>query len=253
MKIFVVNLMLISHSLALKTSIDKTWLCGVWVMGDELTAPMANYFNFPTVFRTSCPIKKTTRQFARLCQKVGLNWEKNWSPTKAGFRGTEGDKICGLVKKEFNEPDIPSVNFPNGIRLGFFYNFCGEPDWTWTGLSTNANALCCKGGKYLRCDGLVEQSSNVLVIKDILAGGESIISKVNDSLAAPQYFGPERFVLTITSDENVYVNREIELGNVLDEDSESVISEENEDENNESLNYSETEGNDGATTSTNVY
>merc|ERR1712025_709985 len=210
-------------------SLNKTWLCGVWLTGDELTAPMANYFNFPTVFRTSCPIKKNTRQFARLCQKVGLNWEKNWTPTKVGFRGTEGDKICGLVKREFGETDVPSTSFPNGIRLGFYYNFCGEPEWTWTGLLTNQDALCCKSGKYVSCNGLTEKSSNKLTITDILEDGESIVPREDIELADPKFFGPEKFVLTIKSDEDVFVNKELNFEDILDDEHDEIEDNDNED------------------------
>merc|ERR1712029_517662 len=106
----------------LERSIDRSWLCGVWISGDELTAPQAKYFNFPQVFRTKCPIEKNTRKFARLCQKVGEKWEKTWSPDKRGVRGKKGDDVCKIVNTKLDQPDVPSEMFPSGVKLGYYYN-----------------------------------------------------------------------------------------------------------------------------------
>merc|ERR1712128_359431 len=84
-------------------------------------------------------------------------WEKSWSPTKRGFRGMEGDNVCKAVQKDLGSDDVPNELFPQGIRLGYFYNFCGLEDWTFSGQVRQGENICCKGGKYSSCKGLVPE------------------------------------------------------------------------------------------------
>jgi len=156
---------------AADVSSSKSWLCGVWITGDELSAPLAKYFNFPQLFRTKCPIEKDTRKFAKLCQKVGQQWEKSWSPTKRGFRGLEGDNVCKAVKKELGAENVPNELFPQGIRLGYFYNFCGIEEWTFSGLLRQGDTMCCKvkWGEidFLRKLGFLFRTENTSAVREL--------------------------------------------------------------------------------------
>ena len=62
--------------------------------------------------------------------------------------------------KELGADDVPNELFPQGIRvmysvtswfvrsylfqLGYFYNFCGFEDWTFSGQVRQGHNLCCK-------------------------------------------------------------------------------------------------------------
>jgi len=205
-------------------SSSKSWLCGVWITGDELSAPLARYFNFPQLFRTKCPIEKDTRKFAKLCQKVGGQWEKSWSPTKRGFRGLEGDNVCKAVQKELGVDDVPNELFPKGIRLGYFYNFCGIDEWTFSGLVRQGDSLCCKDGSYISCDGIVETSGSPTgslfsgghKFLDIFVGNKSVIPFSEDT--EPQYFGPVEFKLEIANNENIILSQTIPFSSIQGED-----------------------------------
>ena len=71
--------------------------------------------------------------------------------------------MCKTVKREVGVEDVPDeLFFPQGIRvrssyqqgsifvnnhllqLGYFYNFCGLEDWTFSGQIRQGNNICCK-------------------------------------------------------------------------------------------------------------
>merc|ERR1712142_935522 len=106
--------------------------------------------------KTSCPVgaDKERRSISKVCAKMGEKWSTKWSPTAAGRFGREWDKICRIAADRLNVTDFPSSQlFPQGIMLGYFYNFCGSKEWRDTGVRKGGDNICCMDKKIVSCKG----------------------------------------------------------------------------------------------------
>merc|ERR1711892_19905 len=140
------------------SSLNSTWRCGVFVPipDEKYQEPLAKYFILQNQLPANCPANFKDNYkfgtFPKHCAKMGLSWEKLWSPSdNRETRGVYGDEVCDILTNELEMPDVPNEVFPEGVQFGFFYNYCENAEWKDTGKRTK-KAVCCQGGKYKSCD-----------------------------------------------------------------------------------------------------
>ena len=84
-----------------------------------------------------------------VCWLQGSEWEKDWAESG------RGDEVCDILNTELELSDTLDV-FPEGLSLGFYYNYCQEEEWKDTGARTEVR-VCCQGGKYKDCQEILEE------------------------------------------------------------------------------------------------
>merc|ERR1712106_406645 len=153
----------VSKDLDLSTS--TTWRCGVFipVPDEKFQEPLAKYFVFHKKFEAKCPAKLfftfSKGVFSKKCSKMALQWERLWSPSRQRLPGKKyGDEVCDILNKEVGVGDVPNEVFPEGVKFGFFYTYCGISKWKDTTVRSE-KAVCCKAGRYVSCDAEEEDQS----------------------------------------------------------------------------------------------
>ena len=53
-------------------------------------------------------------------------------------------------------PEVPNEVFPEGVRFGYYYNYCEEEEWRDTKARSEAS-VCCEGGRYRNCQEIFEE------------------------------------------------------------------------------------------------
>ena len=82
----------------------------------------------------------------------GSEWESQWAGSG------RGDEVCQILNTQLELTDTIDV-FPEGLSLGYFYNYCQEEEWKDTGARSEVK-VCCQGGKYRDCQEILEQEDN---------------------------------------------------------------------------------------------
>merc|ERR1739838_154048 len=147
-------------------STSTTWRCGVFIpLPDEkFQEPLAKYFVFHRKFAAKCPAKLfytfSKGAFSKKCSKLGQQWEKIWSPGKQRLPGKKyGDEVCEILSKEVGMENVPNEVFSDGVKFGFFYNYCGLKKWKDTAVRSE-KSVCCQNGKYKSCDSFDTESAS---------------------------------------------------------------------------------------------
>ena len=78
----------------------------------------------------------------------GSEWESKW------VGSNRGDEVCEILNTELELSDTIDV-FPEGLSLGYYYNYCQEEEWKDTGARSEVR-VCCQGGKARDCQEILE-------------------------------------------------------------------------------------------------
>jgi len=133
------------------------------VPDEKFQEPLAKYFVFHKKFEAKCPAKLfftfSKGVFSKKCSKMALQWERLWSPSRQRLPGKKyGDEVCDILNKEVGMGDVPNEVFPEGVKFGFFYTYCGISQWKDTTVRSE-KAVCCKAGRYVSCDAEEDDSA----------------------------------------------------------------------------------------------
>ena len=82
----------------------------------------------------------------------GSEWESQWAGSG------RGDEVCQILNTQLELTDTIDV-FPEGLSLGYFYNYCQEEEWKDTGARSEVR-LCCQGGKARDCQEILEEAES---------------------------------------------------------------------------------------------
>ena len=98
----------------------------------------------------------------------GSEWEREWADSG------RGDEVCEILNAELELTDTLDV-FPEGLSLGFYYNYCQEEEWKDTGARTEVR-VCCQGGKYKDCQEILEELEyeDEAVTADLIQSGREL-------------------------------------------------------------------------------
>jgi len=135
------------------------------VPDEKFQEPLAKYFVFHKKFEAKCPAKLfftfSKGVFSKKCSKMALQWERLWSPSRQRLPGKKyGDEVCDILNKEVGMGDVPNEVFPEGVKFGFFYTYCGISKWKDTTVRSE-KAVCCKAGRYVSCDAEEDDSARI--------------------------------------------------------------------------------------------
>merc|ERR1739838_1297877 len=166
-------------------STSTTWRCGVFIpLPDEkFQEPLAKYFVFHRKFAAKCPAKLfytfSKGAFSKKCSKLGQQWERIWSPGKQRLPGKKyGDEVCEILSKEVGMENVPNEVFPDGVKFGFFYNYCGLKKWKDTTVRSE-KSVCCQNGKYKSCEAFDTESASTIEESPEVSSNE--VSAVNSA------------------------------------------------------------------------
>jgi len=181
--LLVPSLLTLAESKDPDLSTSTTWRCGVFIpLPDEkFQEPLAKYFVFHRKFQAKCPAKLfytfSKGAFSKKCSKLGQQWERIWSPGKQRLPGKKyGDEVCEILSKEVGMENVPNEVFPDGVKFGFFYNYCGLKKWKDTAVRSE-KSVCCQNGKYKSCDAFDTESASTIEESPEVSANE--ISPVN--------------------------------------------------------------------------
>merc|ERR1712106_1298499 len=159
-----------SHLASAQANNQDSWSCGVFIAGEPNEIPLAKFYEIPAQ-KASCPAKfrDTWRKgkFSKKCGRLGKEWEQNWfqagnwedlwSPfVRTLSAGKFGREVCTVAKEELGLENIPGLEYPQPLQLGFYYSYCGKDDWKDTGVRSQGQ-ICCKNGVSIACDVLLAE------------------------------------------------------------------------------------------------
>lgn len=127
---------------------NASFRCGIFFAGDTLNdKPREVVYILPKRFPTDCGSVKQ-EEVKAFCLNLfkRLTGVLTWKTTskKRGAPFSIGDDVCdGALKKTGLKKPPPSPRFPDGVAIGFYYNYCKDIKWYDTELRVPQN-LCCK-------------------------------------------------------------------------------------------------------------
>ena len=126
---------------------------GFWLQGQYYELP-AQAADCPASFKDRYSKGKWSKKCGRLGKEVEQNfmlggeggWELTWSPFSSALsRGQFGRSVCKIAEDELGEADVGGDGFPDPLRLGYYYNYCGKKSWYDTGVRSDGE-ICCRVG-----------------------------------------------------------------------------------------------------------